>query len=51
MNIYKLKHDKESAIADLIAKNVIEINRGINFILTELNLLVECGVITITQAT
>jgi hypothetical protein len=52
MNIYKLKYvDKESAIADLIAKNVIEILEDGQFYINGTESVVECGVITITQAT
>jgi hypothetical protein len=52
MNIYKLKYtDKEAAIADLIAKNVIEVaEEGQNYI-NGTQAVVECGIIVLTQET
>ena len=52
MNIYKLNYtDKESAIADLIAKKVIEVTEeGQNYI-NGTQAVVECGIIVLTQGT
>jgi hypothetical protein len=52
MKIYKLKYtDKESAIADLIAKGVIEIVEGEQSYINGTQAVVECGMIVLTQGT
>ena len=52
MNIYKLKYaDKESAIADLIAKGVIEVTEDGQIYINGTQAVVECGIIVLTQGT
>jgi hypothetical protein len=52
MKIYKLKYtDKETAIADLIAKEVIEIVEGEQSYINGTQAVVECGIIVLMQGT
>ena len=50
MNIYKLKYaDKETAIADLIAKNVVKIIEEVQIYINGTHAVVECGIIVLTS--
>jgi hypothetical protein len=52
MNIYKLKYaDKETAIADLIAKNVVKIIEEVQIYINGTQAVVECGLIALTNGT
>jgi hypothetical protein len=52
MNIYKLRYEnKELAIADLIAKGVIEIVEDEQRYINGTQAVVECGIITLVYAT
>jgi hypothetical protein len=52
MNIYKLKYaDKETAIADLIAKNVVKIIEEVQIYINGTHAVVECGIIVLTSGT
>ena len=52
MKVYKLNYtDKETAIADLIAKGVIEIVEGEQYYINGTQAVVECGIIVLTDGT
>jgi len=52
MKVYKLQYtDKEAAIADLIAKEVIEVTEDGQSYINGTQAVVECGTIVLTQGT